>query len=73
MKKVLKWLWILQVVSNRNRNPKLGKGFFTAYRLNPLNPLSYVTLVVSVVFGIVLFGIVGVWKEAKSHNPFKWN
>ena len=73
MKKILKTLLIIQEVSNKGRNPKLGRGFFTARRFNPYNPLSYVALVIIIVIGIAMFGIVGFWKEVDLQNPFKWN
>lgn len=72
-KKILKFLLILQEVSNSNRNPKLGRGFLTAYRFNPYNPLSYIALVIILVAGILMFGFVGIWKEVKLSNPFKWD
>lgn len=72
MRKLLKRLFIIQEVSNKNRNPKLGRGFFTARRINPYNPLSYVALVVIFIVGILMFGFVGFWKEAEIKNPFKW-
>lgn len=73
MKKVLKFLLILQEVSNKNRSPKLGRGFFTAYRLNPWNPLSYLTILIILFVGVLMFGFVGFWREIDLRNPFKWN
>ena len=43
MKKFLQKIFVLQIVSNKGKNPKLGRGFIKAYRLNPWNPLSYIT------------------------------
>jgi predicted PurR-regulated permease PerM len=73
MRKILKRLLIIQEVSNRNREPKLGKGFLKARRLNPFNPLSYITVVVALIVGILMFGFVGVYKEMDFKNPFKWD
>jgi hypothetical protein len=73
MKKILKFLWILQEVSNKNRNPKLGRGFSKAYRFNPYNPLSYLSLIIIIIVGILLFGFIGFWKETDTKNPFKWD
>lgn len=70
--KLLKNLFIIQEISNDKRIPKLGKGFTTAIRLNPLNPLSYVTLVLIIIVGILMFGFIGVWKEFDNRNPFRW-
>ena len=73
MKKILKFLLIIQTVDNRNRNPKLGRGFLQAYRFNPFNPLSYAALIIILIVGILMFGFVGLWKEIDLQNPFKWN
>lgn len=66
-------LKIIEVVSNQGRNPKLGRGFSKAYRLNPYNPLSYIFTILMFFIGLLLFGIVGVWKEIICKNPFKWD
>jgi predicted PurR-regulated permease PerM len=73
MRKLLKWLFIVQEVSNEGREPKLGRGFFNARRLNPYNPLSYVIVVICLIAGILMFGFVGFWKETDLRNPFKWD
>lgn len=73
MRKFLKSIYVLQEVSNKNRSPKLGRGFSHAYRLNPVNPLSYITVIIILIVGIVMFGIVGFWKESDVKNPFKWD
>ena len=73
MRKLLKKLHIVQEVSNKGRTPVLGRGFSTAHRLNPWNPLSYITLVVVIIVGLLLFGFIGIWKEIEMGNPFKWN
>lgn len=75
-RKILKLLCIIQEVSNtereKNNNSRLGKGFSKARRINPFNPLSYIAIVVIVVVGIIMFGLIGFWKEIKLNNPFKW-
>ncbi len=73
MRKLLKQLYIVQEVSNKNKTPKLGRGFSTAYRMNPYNPLSYITIILTLIIGILAFGFVGVCKEVDLENPFKWN
>lgn len=73
MKKFLQKIFVLQVVSNKGKNPKLGRGFTKAYRLNPWNPLSYITFILFWIIGILMFGFVGVWKKVETRNPFKWN
>lgn len=69
----LKLIKVIQEVSNKDRKPKLGRGYSTAIRLNPWNPLSYITLILIFIIGIILFGIIGIWKEMDDTNPFKWN
>ena len=41
-------------------------------RLNPYNPLSYLTLTIFFYVGIILFGVIGFWNEVDLNNPFKW-
>lgn len=73
IRKLLKNIFVLQEVSNKNRQPKLGRGYMNAYRLNPYNPLSYITIVLILIVGIIAFGVAGFWKEFDLVNPFKWN
>jgi hypothetical protein len=76
-REILKYLLILQEVSNEERHKqglkRLGRGHFNAYRLNPYNPLSYIAVILIFVVGIIMFGIVGIWKETTTLNPFKWD
>ncbi len=72
-RKILKYLWILQEVDQENKKEKLGRGFFTARRINPYNPLSYIALIIILVVGLLMFGFVGFWKETDLRNPFKWD
>lgn len=69
---ILKSIFVLQEVSNKNRAKKLGKGFLKARRYNPYNPLSYILLIVIFIIGILAFGFYGFWKEVDNQNPFKW-
>ena len=73
MRKFLKKIKVLQEVSNKNRTVKLGRGFNNAHRLNPYNPLSYITAFLCVIIGLFLFGVVGFWKETDTRNPFIWD
>lgn len=73
MEKFLKWIWVLQEVSNKDRKPKLGRGYSTAQRFNPYNPLTYIVLVAIVLTGMFLQGFVGFWKDNTIINPFKWD
>jgi hypothetical protein len=72
VQKVLHIVGVIQEVSNEGRNPKLGKGYFKARRLNPYNPISYIVFILLLLVGVVLFGVIGI-KEQSSGNPFKWN
>lgn len=81
MRKFLKFIGVTQYVSNEQRQKqglkKLGKGYFTAHRLNPCNPLSYIVVLIlifiGIPIGILLFGFIGFWKRGDIENPFKWN
>lgn len=68
--RILTALYIVQVHDNKPSD-KRGRGFFTAYRMNPYNPLSYIFIVISLVVGLVLYGIIGTFKGYR--NPFKWD
>lgn len=76
IRKILRYLLIVQEVSNEERQKKglrkLGRGNSKAYRFNPYNPLSYIALILIFIIGILMFGFVGIWKEIDTHNPFKW-
>lgn len=76
-RKILKYLLIVQEVSNEKRHEqglkRLGRGYFEAYRFNPYNPLSYMALVIILVIGILMFGFVGFWEKTTTRNPFKWD
>lgn len=43
-------------------------------RLNPLNPISYIVVVMTIIVGLILFGVIGFWKEVDMrNNPFKYH
>lgn len=71
MKKFLKYVYVLQEVPNKDK--KLGRGYSTAIRLNPYNPLSYMTIIIASIIGILMYGFVGFWKEVDLRNPLKWD
>jgi len=77
MIKILRFLRIIQTVSNEERHKKglkrLGRGYFEAHRLNPYNPFSYITAILILVIGLLMFGVVGFKKEIDNINPFKWD
>lgn len=76
-RKMLKNLYVIQTVSNEERNKRglqrLGRGYFEAHRFNPYNPLSYIALTIILIVGILMFGFYGFWKETTTLNPFKWD
>ena len=74
----MKILRIIQVYDNttgkgRNKENMKGRGYRKAYRLNPYNPLSYITIVVIAIMGVIMFGVVGIFEQTDNRNPFKWN
>ncbi len=75
--KILKYLRIVQTVSNEERHKQrlklLGRGYFNAHRFNPYNPLSYIALIIIIIAGILMFGFYGFWKEVPTINPFRWD
>ena len=77
MRKILISLRIIQIASNKQRGKqrlsRLGRGYSESLRFNPYNPLTYITLGLILIIGILMFGFVGVWKEVDIRNPFKWN
>lgn len=73
MIRILKKIYVLQTESNKGRKVKLGRGYSEAHRLNPFNPLSYLTIIIGLILGLIMFGVVGFWKEMDTKNPFKWD
>ena len=74
MQKILVALKIVQIVDNEKRNKqglkRMGKGYFKAYRLNPLNPLCYAIILISIPILLFMYGFVGLFEKAV--NPFRW-
>ena len=64
---ILKKVYVLQEKKNEQR---VGRGFTTLIRINPYNPLSYVSIVVGCLISLLLYGIVGTFENVK--NPFRW-
>ena len=76
IEKILKYLKVLQIVSNDERHEKglkrLGRGYSEAHRINRYNPLSYIIIIIAAVIVIILFGFVGLFEQIII-NPFKWD
>ena len=45
---------------------------YEKYRLNRYNPLSYILIILVFVVGIILYGVIGFWKEIDLRNSFKY-
>ena len=67
-----KILIFLKVIQLRKITPKDKMYMFEERRLNPYNPLTYITLTIAFFVGIILFGVSGFWNEVDLNNPFKW-
>ena len=68
----VKILTFLKVIQLRKIMPKNKMYMVEQRRLNPFNPLSYLTLTIAFFVGIILFGVIGFWNEVDLNNPFKW-
>lgn len=66
-----KFLTNICVITERNRLDASGQ-IASTYRLNPYNPLSYITISITAVVGAIMFGLVGLWRELPRKNPFTW-
>lgn len=65
MRKVLIALGVIQTKT-------INKDEFDASRLNPYNPLSYMTVLIVLIIGIICFGIIGFKDQIDLRNPFVW-
>jgi DNA-binding XRE family transcriptional regulator len=65
IKKFLIRLNILQELAS-----KIGASSESIIRLNPYNPLSYITFVCIVIYGIFKYGFFDCFRYLQ--NPFKW-
>ena len=66
--KLLKFLGIIQ-----HKKVAQPLGFTTLYRLNPLNPLTYLSLVIVLIIGLLMYGFVGLWSKININEwKFKW-
>lgn len=71
-RKVLKFLYVIQEKYLEKEEAIYGKDAWKVRRLNPYNPLSYITIILGFILGIILFGVYGFWEEIEMRNPFKW-
>lgn len=68
MRNFLKFIKVIQI---KKQNDKFGNER-KYYRLNPFNPLSYITLLLVLIIGLILFGFLGFKREIDTTNPFKY-
>lgn len=66
--KLLKLLLIIQVQEHKDKLNVVYK----KTRLNPYNPLTYISIILTIVIGFLMFGFVGFWRELDTRNSFKW-
>jgi hypothetical protein len=69
---IRKILMFLNVIQFTKELPSHKMYMVEKRRLNPFNPLSYLTLIIAFFVGIILFGVIGFWNEVDLNNPFKW-
>lgn len=69
MRKLLEWVWVIQVKTFTNdNNRKVVKR-----RLNPYNPLTYIVMLIFLIVGVIMFGVVGLKNEVNMEElMFKW-
>lgn len=68
MRKLLKTLWVIREKEIEDTNGRM----YSVKRMNPFNPLTYVTIVIAVILGLLMFGVVGIWDQVDTGNPFRW-
>lgn len=71
MRKLLKALWIIQERKNQKVYSNLNC-IYVEKRMNPFNPLTYISIIIVFIVGFLMFGLVGFWNEVDLRNPFKW-
>ena len=69
---IRKILIFLSVIQFKKELPNHKMHMVEKWRLSPYNPLSYIFLTITFFVGIILFGVIGFWKEVDLNNPFKW-
>lgn len=69
MRKFLKYVGIIntkEIKDSFNHNRTLK-------RLNPYNPLTYIFILISLIIGLIMFGLVGIKDEINLDDlKFKW-
>jgi len=66
--RILKLLYIRQEKQSENQY-----GTWVKFRINPFNPLTWVVIILGLVIALLLFGLIGMWKEIDTGNRFKWH
>lgn len=57
-----KTLLALKIVQQKQFKDPLNRTY-TKKRLNPFNPLTYILIILWFVFGLIMFGLCGLFKE----------
>jgi hypothetical protein len=68
IRKILKILLIIQ--EQKHQDP--FKRWYIKNRLNPYNPLTYISIILIFIVGVLMFGFVGIWKKLDLWHAFKW-
>jgi hypothetical protein len=66
--KIFKLLYIRQ-----EKQYEDSYGTWIKFRINPFNPLTYIVMILGLSMGLIMFGLIGIWREIYNKNPFKWN
>lgn len=69
IRKILKFLLIIQ--EQKHKDP-FNRGYVKR-RMNPFNPLTYISILAIIVVGFLMFGFIGFWKEVDLRDPFRWS
>ena len=76
LEKILKFLWVIQIVNNLERQKRglklLGCKAKFAIRINPYNPLSYFVFLIETIRCLFLYGFINTWEDMKRLKIFKW-
>lgn len=71
MRKLLKLIWVIQERENHKVYSNLNCRYIEK-RMNPFNPLTYISILIIFLVGLLMFGVIGFWSEVDLRNPFRW-
>jgi len=65
----------VQIANNEERHKRglkrIGQGYSKAYRLNLLNPLSYIFCGIAIPILLLMYGFIEIFDYTR--NPFQWD